>query len=93
MFKKMVFIMPMFVLTAIWLLRRRALGIVGIPALFVLGVGILSPLALGELLAPVRYGCPMSVGEFLLYGILASVFLLFAAVYLKALKPSKRTVE
>lgn len=86
----LVFVMPTFGLTAIWLLRGRALGIVGIPALFVLGVGILSPLALGELLAPVRFGRPMSLGEFWLYSLLSLIFLIFAAVYLTALKRPKR---
>lgn len=83
----LVFIMPAFVLVAILLIRNRALGIVGIPAMFILGVGILSPIALGELLAPVRYGRPMNAGEFWLFAILSIVFLIFAAVYLLILKP------
>jgi Zn-dependent protease with chaperone function len=89
----LVFIMPTFVLTALWLLRGRALGIVGIPALFVLGIGILSPLALGELLAPVRFGRPMNLGEFWLYSTLSLSFVIFAAVYLTALKLPKRSGE
>lgn len=86
----LVFIMPAFVILAILLIRNHALGIVGIPAMFILGVGILSPLALAELLSPVRYGRPMIINELLLYGTLSSVFLIFAAVYLIALKPAKR---
>lgn len=46
----LVFIMPAFVIAAILAIRRRALGIVGLPALFILGVGILSPLALAEVM-------------------------------------------
>jgi hypothetical protein len=84
----LVFIMPAFVILAILLVRKRALGIIGIPAMFILGIGILSPLALAELLSPVRYGRPMVLGELLLYGILSLVFLIFAAVYLIALRPA-----
>jgi hypothetical protein len=84
----LVFIMPSFVLTAVRLLRRRPLGLVGVPALFVLGVGILSPLAIGELLAPVRFGRPMVVSEFWLYAVLSLVFLVFATIYLTFLKPN-----
>jgi len=82
----LVFIMPAFVIAAVLAVRKRALGVVGLPALFILGVGILSPLALAEVLKPSRYGLPMDPGGFWLYSILSLVFLVFAAVYLIALK-------
>lgn len=74
---------------AILLIRKHALGMVGIPAMFILGIGILSPLALAELLSPIRYGRPMILSELLLYGVLSLVFLIFATVCLIALKPAK----
>jgi hypothetical protein len=85
----LVFIMPSFVIMAILLIRKRGLGIVGMPAMFILGVGILSPLAFGELLAPVRFGRPMNMGEFWLFGSLSLVFLILALIYLIALKAVK----
>lgn len=85
----LVFIMPAFVIAAVMAVRKRALGVVGLPALFILGVGILSPLALAEVLKPVRYGLAVDPGEFWLYAVLSAVFLVFATVYLVALKPSR----
>lgn len=41
----LVFIMPAFVIAAFLAIRKRAVGVIGLPALFILGVGILSPLA------------------------------------------------
>lgn len=76
------FIMPAFVLLAISALRNRRLGLIGLPAMFVLGAGILSPLAIAELLKPSRYSMALNPGEFRLYLVLTLLFLLFAAVYL-----------
>jgi hypothetical protein len=89
----LVFIMPAFVIAAVMAVRKRAVGLVGLPALFVLGVGILSPLALAELLKPSRFGQPVDPGEFWLYGTLSLAFLVFAAVYLIILRPSRRAGE
>lgn len=85
----LVFIMPAFVIAAVMAVRRQALGVVGLPALFVLGAGILSPLALAEVLKPSRYGMPTDPAEFWLYGTLSLVFLTLAILYLMALKPAK----
>jgi len=82
----LVFIMPSFVITAYLTIRKRALGVIGLPALFIVGVGILSPLALAELLKPSRYGQPLNPGEFWLWAVLSLVFLVFTVVYLTALK-------
>jgi hypothetical protein len=85
------FIMPGFVIAAILTLRRRALGIVGLPALFIVGVGILSPLALAELLKPVRYGLATNAGDLILFGALSVIFAALTAVYLIALKAPRTT--
>lgn len=76
------FIMPGFVISGIMAIRNQPLGLVGLPALFILGVGILSPLALGEALRPLLFDLVFRSGEFWLYFILALVFLILAAVYL-----------
>ena len=88
----LVFIMPAFVMTSVMAVRHRALGLLGLPALFIVGAGILSPLALGEIIKPSRYGMPFVSGDFWLFGILSAVFLILAIVFLIALRPG-RTVK
>jgi len=44
----LVFIMPAFVIAAVLAVSKRTIGVIGLPALFILGIGILSPLALAE---------------------------------------------
>ena len=80
------FIMPAMAVSGIMALRKRPLGIVGVPALFVLGAGILSPLALGELLKPALYGLPTIASELWLYLILSVVFLGLTVLYLAAMR-------
>lgn len=84
------FIMPAFVISAVLTLRRHFVGLIGLPALCVLGVGILTPLALAELLKPVRYGLPTDWGGLGLYGTLSLLFMAFAAVFLATLTPRSR---
>ncbi len=86
----LVFVMPAFVITALQALRKHIVGIIGLPALFVQGIGILSPLALAELLKPSCYGMPLVIGEFWLYCILSMVFLILSTLYLTALRLSRR---
>lgn len=84
------FIMPAFFISAFLSIRKKALGLIGLPALFILGVGILSPLALAEALKPSRFNMQVNPGDFWLYGILSMIFLLFSAIYLIAFKHPKR---
>ena len=85
----LVFIMPAFVISAVMAIRQRSLGIIGLPSLFIVGAGILSPLALGEVLKPFRYGTPTSTGDLILFGVLSAVFLILATVYLHTLRPGR----
>lgn len=80
------FIMPAMAASGVMALRKKPLGIVGVPALFVLGVGILSPLALAELLKPALYGLPTIPGELWLYLVLSLVFVGLTALYLAAMR-------
>lgn len=82
----LVFVMPAFVIAAVLALRGKPLGVAALPALFVVGVGILSPLAVAEVLKGPRYGLPMDVGGLALFGILAATFLISVVVYLVALR-------
>jgi hypothetical protein len=61
----------------------------GLPALFVVGAGILSPLALAELIKPARYGQPIDPGGLALYGTLSIVFLGLAAHFLAAIRTNR----
>lgn len=83
------FVMPAFVIAAILTIRRHPVGLMGLPALFVLGVGILSPLALAEAIKPIRYGVPSDTGEFWLLFVLSAVFVVFAGVFLATLKSTR----
>ncbi len=87
----LVFIMPAFVIAAFLTIRKRAIGLTGLPALFILGVGILSPLALAEVFKPLRYDMPVNHGEFWLYSILSMTFLFLSSIYLIAIKRSKQS--
>jgi hypothetical protein len=87
----LVFIMPAMAIAGIMAIRRRPLGVVGVPALFILGIGILSPLAVAELIKPVLYDTPTIPSELWLYLVLSLVFLVLAATYLAMLKPARAT--
>lgn len=80
------FIMPALAICGIMSFRGLPLGTIGVPALFILGAGILSPLALAELIKPRRYGLPTNWGELWLYLILSLVFLVLIGVYFVFLK-------
>jgi hypothetical protein len=80
------FVMPALAVAAVLALRRHPVGLMGLPALFVLGAGILSPLALAELLKPGRYGQPFDAGGFWLYAGLSAAFVGGAAAYLAVLR-------
>jgi|GEM_PF-3398425 ABC-type antimicrobial peptide transport system permease subunit len=82
--------MPAFVITAFLAIRKKALGLTGLPALFILGAGILSPLALAEVLKPVRFNMQVNPGDFWLFSILSMIFLALSAVWLTALKNPER---
>lgn len=84
------FIMPAMAIAGILAARRHPLGIVSLPALFILGAGILSPLAIAELIKPARYGLPTLTGDLWLFGILSLVFVALTVVYLALLKPLQR---
>lgn len=80
------FVMPAFVIAALLALRRHPIGLMGLPALFVVGAGILSPLALAEWIKPFRYGLTRDVGGMLLFGILTLVFMVLAGAFLATMR-------
>jgi len=78
------FIMPAFVLVAIQTIKQKALGLLLVPAMFILGFTLLAPLAVGELLKP-RYGSPVDTFFLGLFGLLSALFLVLAVIYLRKL--------
>lgn len=80
------FIMPAMAIAGVLALRRHVLGIVSLPALFILGAGILSPLAIAELIKPARYGLPTLTGDLWLFGILSLVFVALTVAYIALLE-------
>lgn len=78
------FIMPAFVLVAVQTIKRKALGLLLTPAMFVLGFTLLAPLAVGELLKP-GYGASTDVAFLGLFGLLSALFLVLAVLYLRKL--------
>lgn len=84
------FIMPAFVICAVMAMRKKVLGEIGLPGLFILGVGILGPLALAEALKPTLFDTARDPGELWLYLVLSGLFLVLAVLYLAKLKPKHR---
>jgi hypothetical protein len=80
------FIMPAFVICAVMAMRKKTLGEIGLPGLFIVGAGILIPLALAEALKPLLFNAPRDPGGFWLYLILSGLFLLLTVLYLGKLK-------
>lgn len=79
------FIMPAFVIVAVQTARARGLGMLLTPAMYILGVTLLFPVGVGELLKP-RYGLPIDAGGLALYLGLSTMFLILALVYLLNLR-------
>lgn len=78
------FIMPAFVIAAYFTAKERGLGLIATPALFVLGVMLLGPLALGEFLKP-GYGLEVDSFGLGLFGALSLMFLGLAILFLTKL--------
>jgi hypothetical protein len=86
------FIMPAFVIIAIQTTRSQGLGLLLAPAMYVLGVTLLFPVGVGELLKP-RYGLPVDTGGLALFMGLSAMFLILALVYLRNLRVKGHSEE
>jgi len=80
-FLDLVFVMPMFVISAIMAIRKNSLSYVYIPVMFILGIFVIFPLGLGELAKP-RYGLEVDVKSMMMSFILAGFFASGAALQL-----------
>jgi hypothetical protein len=79
------FIMPAFSITAVMALKKMGLGILLIPAMFILGFTLIFSLAVDEVVKPL-YGSAFSIGGLLPPLILSLVFWILAVPYLMKLK-------
>lgn len=82
------FIMPAFMIAGILALRKSGLGLLLIPALFVLGFTLIFSLAVSELVKPV-YDLNISIKGLLPSLVLSLLFLVLAALHLRKLEFAK----
>jgi len=83
------FIMPAFVIMAVMLMKKRGMGVLLTPALFVLGFTLLLPVGLAELFKPL-YGLSIDPGGMIFYLGISILFLVLAAIHLKNLRIAPR---
>jgi hypothetical protein len=80
------FIMPMFILMAILVLRNKGLALLTAPVLLVLGFLVLMPLALAEILKPLYFSLPLAFESIGLFLPLSVLFLIIGGLYLSRMK-------
>ena len=79
------FIMPAFAITGVMAFRKAGLGLMLIPAMFVLGFTLIFSLAVSELLKPL-YGLAIDMVGLLPSLVLSIVFLILTALHFRSLK-------
>ena len=79
------FIMPAFVILGTMALKKAGLGLLLIPAIFILGFTIIFSLVLSEMVKPL-YDLTITIGELGPSLILSILFLILAALHLRKLK-------
>jgi len=79
------FIMPAFAITGVMAFRKAGLGLLLIPAMFVLGFTLIFSLAVSELVKPL-YGLDFDIVGLLPSLVLSILFLILAALHLRSLK-------
>jgi hypothetical protein len=77
--------MPAFFILAGMTAKKRRLGLVLTPALYVLGFTLLFPVGLGEFIKPF-YDLPIDPFGVVLYLGIAALFLVLAVIYLRDLR-------
>lgn len=86
------FVMPAFVISSLLALRNRTLGLTTLPSLFVVGIGILSPLVFAELIKPARYGMAVDRSALMLFSILTILFIIFFVLFLTSLRARRKSI-
>ncbi|MDD3890575.1 MAG: hypothetical protein PHR65_11750, partial [Syntrophomonadaceae bacterium] len=81
------FIMPLFIIIAIMAAKKKGLGLLLTPALFIKGFTVLFPVGLSEILK-ILYNQTTSTGGIWLYWGLSILFLMLVILYLRNLKIS-----
>jgi hypothetical protein len=81
------FIMPLFIIIAIMAAKKKGLGLLLTPALFIKGFTVLFPVGLAEILKTL-YNQTANTGGIWLYWVLSILFLMLVILYLRNLKIS-----
>lgn len=85
-FLDLVFVMPMFVITAISNWHQKTFGLLLTPAMYILGIFVIFPLGLGELAKPF-YGVAVDTKSMTMSFILSASFFSFAILQLRTIRP------
>jgi hypothetical protein len=83
------FVVPALIMSAVALLTQKKWSWLAGPSLSVLGMGILSPLVLGELVKSIQTGQALADTEFSLYLPIVLGFIVLVAAYNKSLSPRR----
>lgn len=81
----LVWIMPGMVITAMMSIKNKSLGLLLTPAMYILGIFVIFPLGLGEMVKPF-YGLNMDIKSMTMSFVLSGLFLLLATAQLWWLK-------
>jgi hypothetical protein len=79
------FVMPAFFITAVMSLKKMGKGIALTPAIYILGVFVIFPLGLGEIVKP-YYGQTTNVGSMMMSFLFSAYMLVIGLVQLKKIK-------
>jgi phosphoglycerol transferase MdoB-like AlkP superfamily enzyme len=82
------FVMPAFIIVAILALRKKPLGVVLAPFMFIMGFFVIFPLGLGEIAKPYYQQAANSSSMIMSFG-LSAMFILLAGLHLKSLNIDK----
>ncbi len=78
-------VLPAYGIFGILAMKKDRRGLLALPFLLIFGFLLLFPVGIGEIFRP-QYGEPGNYGDMLMYSGLASIFLGFGILYLKAVK-------
>jgi hypothetical protein len=87
------FIMPAFVILAVMTAKKRGLGLILTPSMFILGFTLLFPVGFAEMIKLIySMNMALDLTSMLMYCGISILFLILAAIYLTNFKKQKETV-
>lgn len=88
-FLDLAFAMPAFVITAIMTFRKKNIGYILTPIMYILGIFVILPLGLGEFAQP-KFGLPIDYASMTMSFVLSSLFLAGASMQIYQMKAIER---